>query len=471
MQKLAHTKIVATIGPASWDEDTLHKMIGNGLAMARINASFADEKELLEVSQKIRKLSARVAIMLDTMGHKIRATGFDAEMKLVAGKKVTIIPDTGSKTPSDTFAITYPGLHKLVSGGEKILIDDGNIELEVKEVFNKEISCEIITGGILKKMKTVNIPGIHLEFPNLSEKDRKDIRFAVDNNFDYISASFIRNISDVVAIKDVMGKTDTKLIAKIENSEGVENFDNILGLVDGIMVARGDLAVETSFEKVPILQKQFIYKCRQVGKLSIVATQILESMRENPRPTRAEVSDAANAVIDGADALMLSAETSVGKYPVQSVERLNKIAAQAEGALLPQPVTGRTRASEDTDILCRYVNGLVRDLNLKGVVVLSKTGKTVESLARHRLNVTIWNVSPNPQLIRQYGVLRGVHGIYIKNFKSDRDETVMAAVEVAYGQGNLELHDKIAIISGSSITNKDTNSIVEISTIKDILNK
>jgi pyruvate kinase len=471
MQNLSHTKIVATIGPSTWDEKVLHEMISSGLSMARINASFADFKELQEVSTKIRKLSARVALMLDTMGHKIRATGFEEQMKLVKGREVVIIPDSGTKTASDTFAVTYPNLHKLLQGGEKILIDDGSIELQVKEIFNKEIVCTVITGGVVKKMKTVNIPGIHLEFPALSEKDKEDIKFAVENNFDYISASFIRNINDVVAVREVMGKTDTKLIAKIENAEGVENFDNILGLVDGIMIARGDLGVETSLEKVPVLQKQFILKCRQAGKLSIVATQMLDSMRESPRPTRAEVSDIANAVMDGADALMLSAETSVGKYPVECVKQMNIIACEAERVLKPQPVIGDTRASEDTDILCRHVFNLVNDLHLKGVIVLSKTGKTVESLARHRMNVPIWNVSPNPQLIRQYGVFRGVHGIYIRDFKSDRDETTMAAVEVVYAQGNLELHDKIAIISGSSITNKDTNSIVEISTVKDILNK
>jgi pyruvate kinase len=471
MQNLSHTKIVATIGPSTWDEKTLHQMIENGLSMARINASFADFEELGKVAGKIRKLSARVAIMLDTMGHKIRATGFEKEIKLVTDREVTIVPDSGVNTPSGTFAITYPNLHKLVQGGEKILLDDGNLQLEVKEIFNKEIVCKVINGGTLKKMKTVNIPGVHLEFPDLTPKDREDIKFAVESNFDYISASFIRNVSDVVAIKEAMGKTDTKLIAKVENLEGVENFDDILGLVDGIMVARGDLGVETSLERVPILQKQFILKCRRAGKLSIVATQMLESMRENPRPTRAEVSDVANAVMDGADALMLSAETSVGKYPVECVKKMNEIALEAESVLRPQPVTGKTRASEDTDTLCRYVYGMVEDLKLKGVVVLSKTGKTVESLARHRMNVHIWNVSPNPQMIRQYGVYRGVHGIYIKDFKNDRDETTMAAVEVAYAQGNLELQDKIAIISGSSITNKDTNSIVEIATVRDILNK
>lgn len=469
MQNLAATKIVATIGPASWDNDILHEMIKNGMQIARINASFADQEELGRVSTQIRKLSSKVAIMLDTMGHKVRVGDMEGVKEFEKGKKVTIVSKDQNKLPSDTISTTYPNLFQYVKEGDSILIDDGNVRLTVSSVLGQEIVCSVEQGGSVKKGKTVNIPNVHLDFEPLNEKDRADIQFAIENNFDLISASYIRNMEDVLVIRELLGDSKIKLIAKIENAEGVENFDRILGVVDGIMVARGDLGVELPLEQVPILQKQFILKCRQRGKLSIVATQMLESMRENSRPTRAEVSDVANAIMDGTDAVMLSAETSAGKYPVEAVRTMNRVAYEAEKVLRPQLVTGRTDASEDTDTLCKYIFSMVNDLNLKGVISLSQSGKTLRSLARHRLNVPIWNVSPNPRLIRQLNSFRGVHGVYIKDFRNDRDETIVAATEVVYAQGNLELSDKIAIISGSSITNKGINSIIEISTVREIL--
>ncbi len=471
MQNLSQTKIVATIGPSSWDTNTLSEMIKNGMQMARINASFADASEIERVATQIRKLSPRVALLLDTMGHKIRTAGYEDDITLKENDEILLIADDGSKVASKTIAITYPDLEKYLKGGERILLDDGNIVLEVKTVLGKEIVCTVIDGGVLKKRKTVNIPNVHLEFPGLSEKDTQDIKTATALNFDYISASFVRDMNDILLIRDVMGATDTKLIAKIENMEGVENFDRILPLVDGIMVARGDLGVELPLEKVPILQKQFIKKCRSMGKLSIVATQMLESMRENPRPTRAEVSDVANAVLDGTDALMLSAETSTGKYPVESVIRMREIALEVEKTQELEKIEGYTRASIETDTLCKYMVDLVAELKIKAIVTLSQTGKTIESLSRHRLGVWIYNINSNPQIIRQYNVRRAVSGMYMKDIRNDRDEIISGAVQVVYAQGSLELSDKIAIITGSSITNKATNSIVEIAAVKDILSK
>lgn len=469
MQKLARTKIIATIGPSTWSDEVLLEMIENGLQMARINASFADFAELERVSTQLRRLSPKVAVMLDTMGHKIRVTGFEADRKLNEGDKIILIPETQTESPEGTIQITYPNLHKFVNKNNKILIDDGNLVLIVKDVKAKEVHCEVKVGGTLKKRKTVNVPNVHLDFPTLPEKDKQDIRYAVDHNFDYISASFIRNVEDVMAVREEMGETDTKLIAKIEDTEGVDQFDEILKVVDGIMVARGDMGVELPLEEVPIKQKQFIQKCRMAGKLVIVATQMLESMRENPRPTRAEASDVANAVMDGTDAMMLSAETSMGKYPVESVITMNTIAKRAEQVLRPQPVWGRTDASEETDVLCKSLVSMVDELDLKGVIVISQTGKTVRSLARHRLKVPIWNISNNPKLIRQTNLFRGVDGIYVKQLNQDRDSLVAKAAEIVYTQGLLDINDKIAIISGSSIKKKSLNSILEIAQVKDLL--
>ncbi|MBI2356446.1 pyruvate kinase [Candidatus Dojkabacteria bacterium] len=469
MQKLAHTKIIATIGPSTWDDGVLLEMIDNGLQMARINASFADFNELERVSEQFRRIAPKVAIMLDTMGHKIRVTGFEEERVLKEEDKIVLIPETKTESPAGTIQITYPDLHKYVNKNNKILIDDGNIVLVVEGIKAKEVHCKVKIGGVLKKRKTVNVPNVHLDFPTLPEKDVHDIRYAVEHNFDYIAASFIRNVEDVEAVRKEMGETDTKLIAKIEDTEGVEKFDEILEVVDGIMVARGDMGVELPLEVVPIKQKQFIQKCRMAGKLVIVATQMLESMRENHRPTRAEVSDVANAVMDGTDAMMLSAESSTGKYPLEAVTVMNTIAKEAEKALKPQAVTGRTDASEETDAMCSTLVHLVETLGLKGIVVISQTGKTVRSISRHRLKVPIWNVSNNVKLIRQTSLFRGVVGIYVKQIETDRDKLTAKVAEIVYSQGLLDINDKIAIISGSSIKKKKLNSILEIAQVKDLL--
>lgn len=471
MKSQLRTKIVATIGPSTWDDQVLTEMIQNGFAAARINASFADFAEMERVASQLRRLSPRVTLILDTMGHKIRVTGFEQDQNLTKGDEVILASDTFKVRGKNVIKVTYPTLARDLTRGVKILIDDGNITLQVKDIQNPKVICEVLQGGILKKRKTVNIPGVHLDFPSLSEKDEKDIRNAIKLNYDIISASFIRNTEDIALIRKAIGDADLKLIAKIEDYEGVKNFDEILQAVDGIMIARGDLGVEIPMAEVPILQKTFIYKCRQAGKPVIVATQMLESMRENNRPTRAEVSDVSNAVMDGADALMLSAETSTGKHPVEAVRAMSDIAKEAEKVLIPQILTTRTDASESTDAICRHVFQLAKELNLRGIIVPSISGKTVASLARHRLDIPIWAISNNPRLIRQLQLFRGVKGFYVQDFKHDRDAMIEQSVSIVYGNGNLEYDDKIAVVSGSTIKGKQTNSILEIIEVRKVIER
>ena len=470
MKELSKTKIIATIGPSSWDKNILKEMIYNGLSVARINASFADSEELKRVSSTIREISPRVAIMLDTKGHKIRVAGFTENKTLTNGEYIIIVPENfeGNMSPRH-IKITYSSLHNEISRGAHILLDDGNIVLTVDDIKGNQILCKIIQGGVLMPGKTVNIPDVHLNFPSVSEKDDRDIKFAVENNFDYISASFIRNAQDIMAIRGIIGDTETKLIAKIENREGLDNFDEILPLVDGIMIARGDMGVELPLEDVPIYQKQIIFKCRNVGKPVIVATQMLESMKDSSRPTRAEVSDVANAVMDGTDAIMLSAETSTGKYPIEAVKMMNRIALRVENILRPQKVNGNTDASIETDELCRSLFDMTESIPLKGVIVISQTGKTVRSLSRHRLNIPIWEISDNIKHVRQSSLLRGVKTYYIDALPKDRDKAIVQSTETVYSYGELDLSDKIAIISGSSIKNKSKNTILEIVEVKDII--
>lgn len=464
-------KIVCTIGPSSWDEKTLKELADAGMSVARINASFADFAELERVASLIRKVAPKVTILLDTMGHKIRVSGFEEDINVKTGDSLILMPDTGDKLLPGYIATTYPELSKYVKSGNQILIDDGNIILEVTDIKDKEVHCKVTFGGTIKRRKTVNFPNIHIDFPGLTEKDKSDIKNGIESNLiDIISASFVRNKDDALLFREAMGETHVKMFAKIEDWEGVEKFDEILEIVDGIMVARGDMGVELPMEKVPIYQKEFVRKCREQGKPVIVATQMLESMRENARPTRAEVTDVANAVLDGADMLMLSAETSTGKHPVLAVSTMKTIITEAQTILKASILDTKTNASQETDSLCRNIAKISQEIDIKGVVVLSQTGKTVASLSRHRLNIPIWGVCNNPLLIRQFNLYFGVEGIYVNSFSNHRDDLIKQVVGVVYSHGNLELTDKIAIISGSSIYNKSINSILEIVSVQESLN-
>jgi pyruvate kinase len=464
------TKIVATIGPATWDDEVIVEMISNGFAIARINASFADFKEIERVSNQMRRISPRVTVMLDLMGHKIRVTGFEDDKPFKKGDELILVSEGVTSNKPNVIQVTYPTLETDISRGAKILLDDGNIQLVVKDIQDKLVITEVQNDGILKRRKTVNTPGTHLNFPGLLKKDEEDLRFALENNLvDLVAASFVRNKEDVRLIKDIIGDKNIRVIAKIEDYEGAENFDEILEVVDGIMIGRGDLGVELPLEKVPILQKQFIYKCRQAGKPVIVATQMLESMKENPRATRAEISDVANAVMDGTDAVMLSAETSMGKYPTLAVKTMAEVATEAERFMIPQIVEGNTRSDPSTDALGKHIYAISDELNLAAIIVLSVKGHTVGSIARHRLSIPIFEVSNNPTVIRQNQLYRGVTGFYIQDLKKDRDQIVKQAVDIVYGSGHLEINDKVGVLGGSTITTKGVDSMFEIVDVKTML--
>ena len=467
MRNIAKTKIIATIGPSSWDDSILKEMFKNGMQIARINASFANLEEIQRVAKQIRSISPRIALMLDTQGTKIRVVDLKEEIEL---KNQASITSFNQDNPN-SIKISYPDLHLLVQNGTRILLDDGTIELRVQDIKETEIICDVIQPGILKPNKTVNIPSINLEFPILTDKDKTDIKYAIENNFDFVCISFVRNAQDIQEVKKIIEDSNIKIISKIENQEGIDHFDEILELTDGIMIARGDLGVETPLENIPILQKQMIYKCRAKAKPVIVATQMLESMRENKQPTRAEVSDVANSVMDGTDAIMLSAETSSGKNPLEAVIYMNKIALSVENHMQLSPIYGRTNASYEVDEICKNVCSISESIPLKGITVFSNNGTTVASIARHRPNVPIWSISSSLERIRQDSILRGVKTFHINDLSQDRDDSILKAIQTIYTHGELELTDKIAIITGSSIKHKDSDVILEIVTIKDVLNR
>ena len=465
MYNTAKTKIIATIGPSSWDKSVLTDMISNGLSIARINSSFANDEEITRVGKLVREISPRVALMLDTQGSKVRIVNVKNDINI---QDQTII---SSSSNTRGIQISYPNVHQYLKPNDLILLDDGNIELVVERVEGEEVLCRVIQEGVLKPNKTVFLPSVRLELPILTERDKDSIASALKNDYDFLSISFVRTKGDIEVIKQIVGQSDIKIIAKIENQEGLDNFDEILSIADGIMIARGDLGVEIPYEKLPVLQKQLIYRCRAVGKPVIVATQMLESMRENVRPTRAEVSDVANAVMDGTDAVMLSAETSTGKYPVEAVKALQRISKEAEGVMQTSKVYGTTEASREVDELCRNACDIVENTNIKGIVVLSNMGKTLPSLCRHRPNIPVWSISNKVKRIRQERIFFGVTSYYIREFPTDRDETIESAVDIVFSHGELDLNDKIAIISGSSIRHNSEDATLEIVTVKDVLSR
>ena len=340
LKNTKRTKIVCTLGPASEKEEVLTALIENGLNVTRMNFSHGSHEEhkgRMDLVKKVReKLNKPVAILLDTKGPEIRTGNFDQpEVLLEEGQKFTITMKdvVGNK---DICTVSYKGLANDVVVGDTILIDDGLVGLRVEEVNGDDILCIVENSGIVKNHKGVNVPGVKINLPALTEKDISDIEFGISQGIDFIAASFVRKVSDVLAIREVLERnnaTDIQIISKIENQEGVDNLDDIIAVSDGIMVARGDLGVEIPTEEIPVVQKLMIAKCNEAGKPVITATQMLDSMMRNPRPTRAEVTDVANAIYDGTDAIMLSGETAAGKYPVEAVKTMATIAKRTEETL------------------------------------------------------------------------------------------------------------------------------------------
>ena len=369
------TKIVCTIGPASRSEKVMTEMLKAGMNVARLNFSHGDHashKEVIETFRRVReRLGKPAAIMLDTKGPEVRIGTFkEGQIMLNEGDTFTL---TAREVEGDETCVsmTYPELPSQLKVGDRVLIDDGRLEMHVKELTETDVICTVVTGGSLSNRKGVNIPNVHLDLPYLSETDMADLRFGVENDVDYVAASFVRSAEDVIAMRnylDYYGGHNIRIIAKIENMEGIENFEEILKHANGIMVARGDMGVEVNYERLPGLQKRFIRRCYQSGKIVITATQMLESMTHNTTPTRAEITDVANAVFDGTSAVMLSGETAMGDHPALVVKVMGKIAAQAEKDAF-EIGAYRAIASHERDVgdatnaICDAACTTARDLN------------------------------------------------------------------------------------------------------------
>ncbi len=455
------TKIICTLGPAVDAQEMMEGLIKAGMNVARFNFSHGDYEEQgsrIETFKKAREaVGLPVAMLLDTKGPEIRIGKFaTGEAILKEGDTFTLLNEDvdGDNTK---VSVTYKNLYNEVTPGTRILINDGLIEVIVEKIDGKDVVCKVQNGGRLTNKKSINIPNSKIQLPSMTEKDKSDILFGIKNGFDYIAASFIRKAEDVINIKKVLkenGGEYIKVISKIENREGIDNFDAILEVSDGIMVARGDLGVEIPMEEVPIRQKEFIKKCNKAGKLVVTATQMLESMINNPRPTRAEVSDVANAIYDQTSAIMLSAESAAGKYPIEAVKTMNTIARSIEGSI---KYWKRFRNGEfpilekDYEFNLNYSTCMTAmNLDTKAIFAYTDTGRTAMNLAGFMPKCPIYAITSNEEVSKQLALVCNVNPILVEK-KENIDDMIKAGVEKAKEVGILEKGDLIAIAGGASI--------------------
>ena len=467
------TKIVCTLGPASEKEETLKALIQNGLNVCRMNFSHGSHEEhkvRMDLVKKVREeLGQPTAILLDTKGPEIRTGQFDApEVLLEEGQTFTItMKDVmGSK---EMCTVSYKGLAEDVEPGNTILIDDGLVGLTVKEVNNDDIVCVVENSGIVKNHKGVNVPGVKVNLPAITEKDRSDIEFGIEQGIDFIAASFVRKVSDVLAIREILEEnnaTDIKIISKIENQEGVDNLDEIIAVSDGIMVARGDLGVEIPTEEIPIVQKNMINKCNKAGKPVITATQMLDSMMRNPRPTRAEVTDVANAIYDGTDAIMLSGETAAGKYPVEAVKTMAIIAKRTEETI-DYNTKLREKALEATnvtDAISYSTCATAIDLNAKAILSSTSSGHTARMVSKFRPECPIVAITDNERVMRQLSLTWGALPVITTSGKNT-DEVINNAINAAKEKQYIAENDLVVITAGVPVATSGTTNLIKVETI------
>ena len=468
------TKIICTLGPAVDSEDMIRTLIRSGMDAARFNFSHGSHPvhlERLSLLKAVRDAMGRpVATILDTKGPEIRIRNFDTKsISLEAGDTFTLTTreEVGDQTH---VSVSYPKLHQEVAPGQEILIDDGLVAIRVDEIRGEDIVCTVENGGTLSANKSINIPGVHIHLPALTEKDVADIRFGVENDFDFIAASFVRQASDVEAVRQVLqdcGGESVKIIAKIENQEGVDNIDEILAAADGIMVARGDLGVEIPAAKVPILQKKIIRKGLQAGKPVITATQMLDSMMRNPRPTRAEVSDVANAVFDGTSCVMLSGETAGGKYPVEALTAMTGIVEEAEASIDYWRHFQKQRvvpASNINDAITHTCCLTAKDLDAKAILAATNSGRTARMICRFRPSCPVAALTMHEKVRRQLNICWGVIP-FLTGEVNSTDRIFSLSAEVALKERLVQAGDTVVITAGVPLGKSGSTNLIKAQVI------
>ncbi len=453
------TKIVCTIGPASWSPEVMRGMIEAGMDVARVNGAFADTDELDMVKKLVRDVSNDVALMVDVKGPEVRLNKFAREIPVFPGENIII----GNSENDLIYPANYPDLYESVSEGQKIIVGDGEVEMVVKRVENGQMYCQVIYGETLAPGRALSLPGCEYSSEVLTEKDEENLLHAIDTGWDLVSASFIRNAESAKEIKKAIGEADIKLIAKIEDAEGIKNIDEILEEVDGVMIARGGLGLELGLEKIPIVQRDLLSKLNVAGLPVITATQMLESMTDNPRPTRAETTDVANAILQGTDAVMLSGESAIGKYPVESVKMMSEIAMEVERTIDPKVLSGSIKAPLTTEALSKAAAEVCIGMgeNLNAVIIVSKTGTTARLLARHAIKQPIFVFTSTETKRRFLKLTKGVENAFMfKGLDSNgdnysRDKAIKIILSKAFKKGVVKEGQKVLFLGKTPVDKEE----------------
>ena len=471
-QKQSHTKVIATLGPASDSIDIIHKMINEGVDAIRLNFSHSTNDEHLRLINIIKKLNlelgTNVSILADLQGPKLRVGEIENDLiQLLAGDTITFVTEKciGNK---DHIYMSYQEFPHDVNIGEVILIDDGKIKLEVIETDKKAtVKAMVIYGGPLSSKKGVNLPNTKVSLPCLTAEDISNAIFAINQGVDWIGMSFVRKASDIFELKELIKKEngDVGIIAKIEKPEALLDIDQIIDIADGIMVARGDLGVEVPFDEVPIIQKLIVEKCIKKSKPVIIATQMMESMIANFRPTRAEANDVANAVLDGADALMLSGETSVGKYPVETISSMQKIIEYTENkgknlVLQHEPVQGNPTFLADS--ICFHASNLAQQLGAKAIITFTHSGYTSIRVSSHRPKSNIYAFTNNKKLLHKISLVWGIRPFYLDTY-DHLDKAIHVSTEIIKDKGQLTEGDCVVYIGSTPFALQGTTNMMKVS--------
>lgn len=472
------TKIICTLGPATTDEKVVRELMLSGMNVARFNFSHSthqEHKARYDQIEKLRnELNMPVATLLDTKGPEIRIGLIEGDkVEIKKGNKL-ILTTAEIMGTAERVSITYKDLPNDVKVGDRILIDDGLIEMRISDVTPTEITCDILNSGMISNRKGVNVPGVQLSMPYLSEQDKKDIEFGVKTGFDFIAASFVRTAKDIEDVRSLLAKCGgqkIKIVAKIENAEGVKNIDDILRVTDGVMVARGDMGVEIPFEEIPVLQKMLIKKAYNAGKQVITATQMLDSMMKNPRPTRAETTDVANAIYDGTSAIMLSGETAAGAYPVEAVKTMALIAQRAENDI----DYGKRFRGRDLNELPNVTNAISHatvttalDLRAAAILTVTKTGQTARMISKFRPVSPIIGCSPDPTVVRQMNMSWGVIPLLVEE-KTTTDDLFQHAIDKAANCNLVDNGDLVVITAGVPLGVSGTTNLMKVHIVGNVL--
>lgn len=459
------TKIICTLGPAVDSDERITQIINAGMDCARLNFSHGTHEEQEVRLNRVRRiageLNRHIPILLDTKGPEIRLKDFEGGSVIVEkGSLFTF--DTDKETPGtrERIGLTYDKLAKNVEVGTRILVDDGKIDLKVTAIKGSKVICKVVTGGKLSNHKSINIPNVEIPMPYLNDVDKSDLLFGIEHNVEYIAASFVRCAEDLKKLRKFLkdnGGQDIKIISKIENGQGINNFDEILELSDGIMVARGDMGVEINFEKIPAIQKMMIEKCNREGKIVVTATQMLESMTENPRPTRAEVSDVANAIYDGTTVIMLSGESAAGRHPVEAVRTMANIAVNAENTINYYEKYVDSSADMEPNLknaICASAYNAAKYLDAKAIVVLTRSGATANILSRFHPECPVIAATISERGRNQLNLVWGITPVAAENLDS-ADKFVEYAVSKAVESRLVKRGDNIVVILASDLESDD----------------